>query len=106
MSILDKAIAHFDKLGTKKIKIPEWDSVIYATPFTLEEKRTLVKFSNGNDAEFMIRTLITKAIDKDGKKVFDLSDKPTLMGHAHSGVIERVVGEIVDSVSLKEVEEK
>lgn len=106
MNILDKATAHFDSLGIKKIKIPEWDSVIYATPFTLNEKRKLVKFSNGNDAEFMIRTLIMKAQDKDGKKVFELLDKPSLMGHAHSGVIERVVGEIVDSVSLKEIEEK
>jgi len=106
MSILDKAVAHFDELGTKKIKIPEWDSVIYANPFTLTEKRTLLKFSNGNDAEFMARTLIMKALDKDGKKVFDISDKPTLMGHAHSGIIERVAVEIIASISVKEAEEK
>lgn len=106
MSILDKAMAHFDELGIKEIKIPEWDSVIYTTPFTLDEKRKLINFSNGNDSEFMIRTLILKAQDKKGKKVFEALDKPTLMGHAHSGVIERVVSEIVDAVSLKEIEEK
>jgi len=106
VSILDKAIAHFDALGTKKIKIPEWDSNIYTTPFTLGEKRALLKFSNGNDAEFMARTLILKAMDKDGKKVFGLDDKPTLMGHAHSSVIERIVGEIAETPSPKEIEEK
>lgn len=106
MNILEKATAHFDNLGTKKIKIPEWESTIYATPFTLSEKRKLLKFSDGNDSEFMIRTLILKATDKDGKQVFDLSDKPILMGHAHSSVIERVVSEIIDAISLKEVEEK
>jgi hypothetical protein len=106
MNILDKAVAHFDKLGTKKIKVPEWDSVIYATPFTLSEKRTLLQFSKGNDAEFMVRTLIMKALDKDGKKVFDLSEKPTLMSHTHSGIIERVVGEIIAAISIKEAEEK
>lgn len=106
MSIIDKATEHFDKIGTKKIKIPEWDSVIYATPFTLSEKRTLLKFSGGNDSEFMARTLILKATDKEGKKVFDLSDKPTLMGHVHSGIIERVVNEIIAAISVKEAEEK
>lgn len=106
MTILEKATAHFDSVGTKKIKIPEWDSVIYATPFTLTEKGSLLKFSKGKDAEFMVRTLILKAMDKNGKKVFDLDDKASLMGHAHTSVIERVVSEIVDATSLKEVEEK
>jgi hypothetical protein len=106
MSIIDKAKAHFDKIGAKKIKIPEWDSVIYATPLTLDEKRILVKFSDGSNAEFGARMIIMKSMDKDGKKVFDLDDKAALMGRTHSGVIEYIVSEINDVNSLEKIEEK
>jgi hypothetical protein len=106
MSILKKAMAHFDEQGMKEIKVPEWDSIIYATPLTLSEKRTLVKFSKGDGVEFSVRFLIMKALDKSGKKIFDINDKGTLLGHAHAGVIERIVDEIADAVKIEEVEEK
>lgn len=106
MSTLDKAIAHFDSLGTKEIEVPEWKTTIYATPLTLGEKSTLVKFAGGDDADFMVRMLILKAKDKKGKALFELNDKPTLLGHVHPSVLERVVNEIANITSVKDKEKK
>ena len=94
MSVLDNAKAHFDKLETKVIEVEEWDTVIYATPFTMGEKKKLWKHAKEDDIEFMVRTLLLKALNKDGEKMFDLSDKITLMNHVDPNVIVRIVGEI------------
>ncbi len=106
MNTLEKAMAHFDSLGTKEIKVPEWDTTIYATPLTLGEKSTLVKFADGNDADFMVRMLILKAKDKKGNPLFGLDNKPTLLGHVHPSVLERVVNQIADITSVKDKEKK
>ncbi len=94
MGVLENAKTHFDTLETKVIEVEEWDTVIYATPFTMGEKKKLWKHAKEDDIEFMVRTLILKALNKDGEKMFDLSDKPTLMNHVDPNVIVRVVGDI------------
>lgn len=106
MSILDNAVAHFDGIGTQQIKVPEWKTTIYSTPFTLSDKRKLLNFSKGDDIEFMVRALIMKAQDKKGKKLFDIGDMPTMMGHVDANVLARVVGEIAVTLTAKEAEEK
>ncbi len=104
MGVLDNAKAHFDKLETKVIEVPEWDTIIYATPFTMGEKKTLWKFAKDDDFEFMVRTLILKALDKDGKKLFDISNKIELMNNASPDVITRIVGEISVSQTIEDME--
>ena len=103
MAILDNAKAHFDTLDTKVIDVPEWDDVIYSTPFTMGEKKTLWKFAKGDDFEFMVRTLILKALDKDGNKMFDLSDKVAFMNNVSPDVITRVVSEISATPTIDEM---
>jgi len=104
VGILDNAISHFDKLETRLIEVEEWDTVIYCTPFTMAEKKSLWKFAKGDDFEFMVRTLILKSLDKDGNKMFDISDKIKLMSNVSPDVITRVVGEISASQSIEEQE--
>ena len=103
MGVLDNAKAHFDKLETKVIEVEEWDTVIYATPFTMGEKKKLWKHAKEDDIEFMVRTLLLKALNKDGEKMFDLSDKITLMNHVDPNVIVRVVGEISVADTIEEM---
>ena len=103
MSVLDNAKAHFDKLETKVIEVEEWDMVIYATPFTMGEKKKLWKHAKEDDIEFMVRTLLLKALNKDGEKMFDLSDKITLMNHVDPNVIVRVVGDISVADTIDEM---
>ena len=104
MGVLDNAKAHFDKLETKAIEVPEWDTIIYSTPFTMGQKKTLWKFAKDDDFEFMVRTLILKALDKDGKKLFDISNKLELMNNASPDVITRIVGEISVSQTIDDME--
>ncbi len=103
MGVIDNAKAHFDKLDTKVIEVAEWDEVIYSTPFTMGEKKTLWKFAKGDDFEFMVRTLILKSLDKDGNKMFDLSDKVALMNNVSPDVITRVVSEISATATIDEM---
>lgn len=102
MSILDNAVAHFDAIGTREIEIPEWDTTLYVTPFTLAEKKALLKASKGDDVEFMTRTLILKAKDKEGEPVFQLDDKHKMMHKVHPAVLERVVGKIAEVSTIEE----
>ncbi len=104
MSILDNAKSHFDKIETKAIEVPEWDTIIYSTPFTMGEKKSLWKFAKDDDFEFMVRTLILKALDKDGNKLFDISHKRDLMDSVSPDVITRIVGEISISQTIEDME--
>jgi len=104
MGVLDNAKSHFDKIEVRTIEVPEWDTIIYSTPFTMGEKKSLWKFAKDDDFEFMVRTLILKALDKDGKKLFDISDKIDLMNKVSPDVITRIVGEISVSQTVEDME--
>lgn len=95
--ILSRITAHFDALGTREIAVPEWDAVFYVTPVTVAERQRIYggSRSGDNDFELLVRILIEKARDKDGKKVFTIADKPTLLQRADSAVLVRVAGEIL-----------
>lgn len=109
MSILDRAKAHFESQETKRIEVPEWadengnPTVIFAEPFTLEERKKLVKFSKEDDMEFIARLVIMKALNEDGSKVFDLSDKPALMNKVDPQVVMRLANEISASPTVEEM---
>ena len=103
MGVLDNAKTHFDSLETKVIEVEEWETVIYASPFTMGEKKKLWKHAKEDDIEFMVRTLILKALNKDGSKMFDISDKITLMNHVDPNVIVRVVGDISVADTIEEM---
>jgi hypothetical protein len=102
MSILDTAISHFETLETKVIEVPEWDAMIYTTPFTLAEKKKLLRSAKEDEMEFLVRVLIMKALDAKGNNVFDLSNKPTLMNKVSPDVLIRVVNEISASPSVED----
>ena len=104
MSVLDNAKAHFDTLETKEIHVPEWDCVLYATPFTVAEKKKLLKSAKDDDMEFLVRTLMLKAKDAEGNRVFTESDKFDLMHKVDSNVLTRVVTEISVAPSVEEQE--
>jgi len=102
MSVLDKAIEHFDNKETIEIDVPEWETVIYATPFTLAEQKRLFKFAKDDDLEFLVRTIIMKAMDKSGEKIFDLSDKQKMMNKVDPKVLTRIATEMSSSESAED----
>lgn len=108
MSILDRAKAHFDAQEIKRIEVPEWGedgkpAVILAEPFTLADRKALAKYAKDDDMEFLVRLVIMKALDEDGKKLFDLSDKPILMTKVDPAIVLRLANEISAVTSIEEM---
>lgn len=108
MSILDRAKAHFDLQGVTRIEVPEWPdekgnpTVMYSQPFTLADRKKLIKFAQEDDLEFIVRLLIMKCETQDGEKAFDLSDKPVLMNKVDPNVIARIASTITTTPSVSD----
>lgn len=108
MSILDRAKAHFDLQGVTRIEVPEWldesgnPTVMYSQPFTLADRKKLIKFAQEDDLEFIVRLVIMKCENADGEKCFDLSEKPVLMTKVDPNVISRIAAQIVATPTAEE----
>lgn len=100
--VLEKATSHFRAKVSGNMKfvfVPEWDAKIYFKPsITLKEQSKLIELaSQGKTVEALVETLITKARNEDGTKMFAMPDKVTFMNEVDPAVIIRVVGEINDA---------
>jgi hypothetical protein len=111
--ILEKATGHFrSKISgeMKFVNVPEWETKIYfKTSITLKEQSKLIELSSqGKTVEALVESLITKARNEDGSKMFTPMDKVVFMNEVDPNVLIRVVGEINaagnDEESLEEVE--
>lgn len=110
--VLDKATAHFrNRLSgeLKSIYVPEWDSKVYFKEAnTLKEESKIVELAQqGKSVEALVQTLITKARNEDGTKMFAEMDKVVLMNEVDPNVIIRLCGEmnsLVNGQTLDEVE--
>lgn len=109
MSILDRAKAHFDSQGVKKIEVPEWEdekgnpTILYASPLSMNDRKALRTAAEGDEAEFMVRLVILKCETESGEKVFDLSDKPLLMKRVDPNIIQRIAAKIAEAPSVDDM---
>ncbi len=97
--VLEKATAHFrTKIGgeMKKVHVPEWETDIYFKESnTLKEEAKLIELAQqGKTVEALVETLIVKARNADGTKMFGPMDKVVFMNEVDPNVIIRVVGEM------------
>jgi hypothetical protein len=97
--VLDKATAHFRERisgDMKKVHVPEWDCDIYfKASITLKEQSKLIELATqGKTVEALVETLIVKARNIDGTKMFNMPDKMIFMNEVDPSVIIRVVSEI------------
>lgn len=100
--VLEKATSHFRAKVTgemKSVYVPEWDCKIYFKPsITLKEQSKLIELaSQGKTVEALVESLIVKARNEDGTKMFSMPDKVTFMNEVDPEVLIRVVGEINDA---------
>jgi hypothetical protein len=111
--VLEKATGHFrNKISgeMKSVHVPEWDAKIwFKTSITLKEQSKLIELSQqGKTVEALVESLITKARNEDGSKMFTPMDKVVFMNEVDPNVIIRVVGEINlasgDDESIESVE--
>jgi len=95
---IDRATAHFKEIMSSDLKgpitVPEWDLDVYWHPTsTLTEESVVIELQQqGKSTEAIVVTLINKAKDKDGNKLFELTDKTRLMRAADPQVILKIIG--------------
>jgi len=104
--ILDKATAHFrEKISGElnHVVVPEWDNqkVYFKNAITLKEQSKLIELASaGKQVEALVESLIVKARNEDGTKMFTMVDKPTLLNEVDPNVIIRLVSEINTATEL------
>lgn len=109
--ILEKATSHFrEKISgdLKSIYVPEWDAKIYfKNSISLKEQSKLIELAQqGKTTEALVESLVVKARNEDGTKMFTMPDKVTLMNEVDPSVIIRIVAEINDATAQEEDLEK
>ena len=104
--ILDKAKEHFKAIDRKIIYVSEWDITIYSKPLTLADKRILTRNTKPDDVTMFADVLILKAENKEGKKLYTLEDKQTLMRSVDPEIVARIAQQILDVIPIEEWEKK
>lgn len=110
MSILDKAKAHFsDRMsgGLRSVSIPEWDTTVFFKPsISLQQQAPISKLlAEGKNEEALVKTVIIRALDEDGKRLFREADKLELMTKCDPAIIANLVMEMNagDNVDAEEL---
>jgi len=111
--VIDKATSHYrTKISgeMKSITVPEWDTKIwFKESNTLREEAKLVELAQqGKTVEALVETLITKARNEDGSKMFTLAEKATFMNEVDPAVVIRICSEMnaLNAESNVEIAEK
>jgi hypothetical protein len=97
--ILDNATAHFRNQISGAMQVvdaPEWGTKIYykAAVSLKEEGKILELSQQGKTVEALVESLIVRARNEDGTKMFNFADKATLLNEVDPKVLIRVVGEM------------
>jgi hypothetical protein len=98
-NVIEKATAHFrNKIGgsMRVIEVPEWETKIWVkASSTLKEESKVLEFSQqGKTVEALVESIIIRARNEDGSKMFSVADKATFLNEIDPGIIIRVAGEI------------
>jgi len=108
MKAIENAVKHFAEQDVKVIEVPEWGDEdnplkIYSKPLTLAETSKLYKMSQEDDLTMMAYVLIYKALDENGDKLFDLSDKNSLLNKVDREVLVNIAQQIMGQEPIEEV---
>jgi hypothetical protein len=99
MSITDKISKHYQSaIGgeLQKYHCDEWDTDIYfrATYPLRDESKILELQAQGKTVEALVESIVTKARDKDGKRLFMDADRVKLMNEADPMTVVKVASAI------------
>lgn len=97
--VLEKATGHFRSKLTapmSKIRVDEWDCDIwFKSVNTLKEESRLVELAQqGKTIEALVETLIIKARNEDGSKMFNNMDKVVFLNEIDPNIVIRIVSEM------------
>lgn len=91
----------------EKMHIEEWDMDIYyrKTNTFQDEAKVIDLQAKGKIVEALVESVIQKARDKDGKKLFQPAHKTTLMNEADPAVVTKIATAINNAVVQIEQED-
>ena len=80
---------------------------IYWNPLTIAERETIVAKSgdSGTNDDFALNLMITKALDKDGKRLFQDGHKASLRREVNAGILQEIQLAMLGSGDDYKVEE-
>tara|TARA_Y100001970_G_scaffold229407_1_gene284547 strand:+ start:2354 stop:2707 length:354 start_codon:yes stop_codon:yes gene_type:complete len=79
---------------------------VYWNPLTIAERESIQKKTNINDSnDFALALMIQKALDKDGKRLFQDGDKAALRREVEAAILQDIQLAMLESGTDKEVEE-
>jgi len=80
-----------------EVVVPEWDVTIFFKPMNLSQQNRIFKYANEGSLESLVETLLIRALDADGKKLFSNSNKKFFMEKASPSLIADVVSAMNDA---------
>lgn len=109
MSVIDNAKSHFKQMisqGMKEVEVPEWETKLFfksAVSFAQEQK-VIQLHSQGKQVEALVESLVSRACDADGNKVFKFADRVTLMNEVDPAIILRIVNQMNNEATEEELD--
>ena len=113
MSVLEKATAQFrEKISgeLQHVLVPEWGEPdkplkIYYKPAInfMAQGKILALFKQDKDSEAVVQSLIIKALDADGKHIFQQSDMQSLLREVDPDIVSRILSDM--STDIDDAEE-
>ena len=93
--VMKKISKHYQGLVTKDMEmlnVREWDMDIYyrTTNSFADERAMIAHQTKGEIVEALVQSIVSKARDKNGKKIFSDAHKDQLMNEADPKVLTRV----------------
>ena len=93
--VMKKISKHYQSLVTKDMEmlnVPEWDMDIYyrTTNSFADERAMIAHQTKGEIVEALVQSIVSKARDKNGKKILSDAHKDQLMNEADPKVLTRV----------------
>ena len=89
--------------------VKKQDEVIFSVywhPLTIAEREAIQKKSNSDDVnDYALQMMIEKALDEDGKRLFQDGDKASLRREVEASILEEIQLAMVNSGADKEVSE-
>ena len=98
-SVKDKAISHYkQRLASKlyKYHVEEWGCDIYyrSTSSMRTESKIMALTQQGKSADALVESIILKALDKDGERVFNEGDRASMLNEMDPKVIIKVASQL------------
>lgn len=103
MSVINTVAKHYASQQKLVIFVPEWGQgehslEMHILPMTMADVNMMQKLAskNASNLEQAVNIIIVKAKNKEGKRIFSLKDRDTLMEQADYKVIARIAERIED----------